>query len=273
MQIFAHPSLQNSACWERLEGRLACTNFFRSRHNISIELRSGLWLGQSRVWILFLWSHSCVGLLECFGSLSCWIIHFHPSFSSLTDGRRFWSRICWYAREFMVPWSRPGPEAEKQPQTFTFPPPCFTVGRRLFSSYVVLAFFQAWWFWLWPNNSILDLSVQRMDFQKASGLSKCSLAKLKQAALLFFESRGFLLATLPWIPWLFNFIGLLKWLIKHPNVFHLSLLPAWINQRSWGFTYFCTYTNSMFHVVFGLLKQVPLNKHMQLINIYLTVHT
>ena len=35
------------------------------------------------------------------------------------------------------------------------------------------------------------------------------------------------------------------------NVFHLRLLPAWFNQRSWGFTYFCTYTNSMFHVVFG----------------------
>ena len=38
-----------------------------------------------------------------------------------------------------------------------------------------------------------------------SGFSKCSLAKLKQTALYFFESRGFLLATLPWMPWLFNF--------------------------------------------------------------------
>ena len=50
-----------------------------------------------------------------------------------------------------------------------------------------------------------------------------------------------------------HFIGLLEWLIKHPNVFHLSLLPAWLCQCSWGFTYFCTYTNSMFHVVFGLV--------------------
>ena len=105
----------------------------------------------------------------------------------------------------LVIWSRPGPEAEKPPQTFTFPPPCFTVGRRLFSWYAVLAFLQTWRFWLWPNNSILDSSVQRMDFQKASGLSKCSLAKLKRAALFFLESRGFFLATLPWMSCLFNF--------------------------------------------------------------------
>ena len=44
-----------------------------------------------------------------------------------------------------------------------------------------------------------------MDFQKASGLSKCSLAKLKRAALFFLESRGFLLATLPWMSCRFQF--------------------------------------------------------------------
>ena len=37
---------------------------------------------------------------------------------------------------------------EKQPQIFTFPPPCFTVGRKFFFSYAVLAFLQTWWFWL-----------------------------------------------------------------------------------------------------------------------------
>ena len=37
-----------------------------------------------------------------------------------------------------------------------------------------------------------DLSVQRVNFQK------CLLVKLKPAALFFFESTGFLLATLPW---------------------------------------------------------------------------
>ena len=55
------------------------------------------------------------------------------------------------------------------------------------------------------KNSILYSSVQRMDFQKASGLSKCSLAKLKWAVFFFLESRGFLLATLPWMSCLFNF--------------------------------------------------------------------
>lgn len=52
---------------------------------------SGLWLGQSRVWI----HHSLVVLLECFRSLSCCITYFWPSFSFLTDGRRFPSRTCW----------------------------------------------------------------------------------------------------------------------------------------------------------------------------------
>ena len=106
-----------------------------------------------RVRIPFLWSYSFVVLLECVGSLSCCTIHFRPSFNSLTDGRRFWSRICWQAWEFMVPWiiwSHPGPEAEKQPQTFT---------------------------WLiCPENGL----------PKGSGLSKCSLAKLKRSALFFF---------------------------------------------------------------------------------------
>ena len=96
----------------------------------------------------------------CSFAVMLWVVvllhnPFRPSFNSLTDGRRFLSRICWYGWEFMLPWiiwSRPVPEAQKQPQTFTFPPPCFTVGRKLFSSFAVLAFLQTWRFWLWPNN-------------------------------------------------------------------------------------------------------------------------
>ncbi len=38
---------------------------------ISIGSRSGLWLGHSKVFILFFFSHSEVDLLVCFGSLSC----------------------------------------------------------------------------------------------------------------------------------------------------------------------------------------------------------
>ena len=59
-------------------------------------------------------------------------------------------------------WSHPGPDAEKQPQTVTFPPPCFTVGRRFFTWYAVLAFLQT-------NRFILDREW------KACGLSKCFL--------------------------------------------------------------------------------------------------
>ena len=80
--IFALSSLQNLASWERLKGQLVWINVFRSSHNISIGLRSGLWLGQSRVRILFLWSHSFVVFPECFGSLSCCMIDFCPSFNS-----------------------------------------------------------------------------------------------------------------------------------------------------------------------------------------------
>lgn len=43
------------------------------------------------------------------------------------------------------------------------------------------------------TRQLFDSSVQRMNFQKASGLSKCSLAKFKWAALFFVESRGFFL--------------------------------------------------------------------------------
>lgn len=47
------------------------------------------------------------------------------------------------------------------------------------------------------NKNYLYSSVQmKMDFQKASGLSKCSLAKFKWAILFFIENRGFFLVTL-----------------------------------------------------------------------------
>jgi hypothetical protein len=43
----------------------------------------------------------------------------------------------------------------------------------------------------------LDPSIQRMDFQKSSGLSRWSLAKLRRAVWFLCDSRGFFLATLP----------------------------------------------------------------------------
>lgn len=44
------------------------------------------------------------------------------------------------------------------------------LGGVSFRAMVVLASLQTWWFCLWLNYSILDSSVQRMGFQKASGL-------------------------------------------------------------------------------------------------------
>lgn len=50
-------------------------------HNISIELRSRLWMDQPRGQIL--WSHFFVVVLEYFRSMSCCKICFHPSFNPL----------------------------------------------------------------------------------------------------------------------------------------------------------------------------------------------
>ena len=61
-------------CW--------CTDIFRSLQRYSIGFRAGLWLGHSRIFTEFSQSHSWVFLVVCFGFLSCWNIHFHPSLRS-----------------------------------------------------------------------------------------------------------------------------------------------------------------------------------------------
>ncbi len=66
--ILAHSSWQNCCNSATLEGFRAWTAFLRSCHSISIGFRSGLWLGHSKVFILFFFSHSEVDLLVCFGS-------------------------------------------------------------------------------------------------------------------------------------------------------------------------------------------------------------
>ncbi len=69
--------------------------FLRSCHSISIGFRSGLWLGHSKVFILFFFSHSEVDLLVCFGSLSCCRTQVRFSLRSRTDGRTLSFRIFW----------------------------------------------------------------------------------------------------------------------------------------------------------------------------------
>ncbi len=56
-------------------------------------------------------------------------------FNALADGRRFSLKISRYMATFILSFtqiSRPGPFAEKQPQSMMFPPPCFTVGMVFF---------------------------------------------------------------------------------------------------------------------------------------------
>ncbi len=133
--ILAHFSLQNCFNSATLEGFQAWMDCLRSCHSISIGFKSRLWLGNSKFLILFILSHSDVGLLVCLGSLSCYITQVHLSLRSQTDVRTFSFRIFWQRAEFMVPSimvSRRGPEAEKQPQTITLTPPCLTIGMMFF---------------------------------------------------------------------------------------------------------------------------------------------
>lgn len=63
---------------------------------------SGLWFVYSRTFRFSILNHSLMDLLECFASLSCWIVHFCFNFNLLLDGITFPSSILWYNKEFMV---------------------------------------------------------------------------------------------------------------------------------------------------------------------------
>ncbi len=111
------------------------TRTFNSLQRFSMGLRSGDWLGHSRTLKCFLRSHSFVARAVCLGSLSCWKTQPRFIFNALADGRRFSLKISWYMAPFIISFtqiSRPGPFAEKQPQSMMFPPPCFTVGMVFF---------------------------------------------------------------------------------------------------------------------------------------------
>ncbi len=111
------------------------TRTFNSLQRCSMGLRSGDWLGHSRTLKCFLRSHSFVARAVCLGSLSCWKTQPRFIFNALADGRRFSLKISRYMAPFILSFtqiSRPGPFAEKQPQSMMFPPPCFTVGMVFF---------------------------------------------------------------------------------------------------------------------------------------------
>ncbi len=60
-------------------------------HSISVKLKSRLWLGHSKILILFLLSHWEVDLLMCLGSLPCCKTQLRLRLQ--TDGRTFFFRI------------------------------------------------------------------------------------------------------------------------------------------------------------------------------------
>ncbi len=112
-----------------------CFGTFNSLQRFSMGLRSGDWQGHSRTLKCFLRSHSFVARAVCLGSLSCWKTQPRFIFNALADGRRFSLNISRYMAPFVLSFtqiSRPGPFAEKQPQSMMFPPPCFTVGVVFF---------------------------------------------------------------------------------------------------------------------------------------------
>ncbi len=111
------------------------TRTFISLQRFSMGLRSGDRLGHSRTLKCFLRSHSFVARAVCLGSLSCWKTQPRLIFNALADGRRVSLKISRYMAPFILSFtqiSRPGPFAEKQPQSMMFPPPCFTVGMVFF---------------------------------------------------------------------------------------------------------------------------------------------
>ncbi len=101
----------------------------------------------------------------CLGSLSCCITQVCLSLRSQTDGWTFSFRIFWWSAELMVPSimsSHPDPEAAKQPQTITLPPPCLTVGMMFILGNAVLVYARC-------NGSTFVSSVHRIFTQKSCG--------------------------------------------------------------------------------------------------------
>ncbi len=97
--------------------------------------------------------------------------------------------------------SRPGPFAEKQPQSMMFPPPCFTVGMVFFGCNSAFFLLQTRQVEFLPKNYILVSSDHMTFSQSSSGSSKCSLANFRRAWTCTGLSRGTRLALQDLSPW------------------------------------------------------------------------
>ncbi len=164
-------------------------------------LRSGDWLGHSRTLKCFLRSHSFVARAVCLGSLSCWKTQPRFIFNALADGRRFSLKISRYMAPFILSFtqiSRPGPFAEKQPQSMMFPPPCFTVGMVFFgcnSAFFLLqtrqVFTKKFYFgFIWPYDilPILFWIIQMLSSKLQTGLDMYWLKQGDMSGTAGFES-------------------------------------------------------------------------------------
>ena len=170
----------------------------------SITKTSGDWLGHSRTLKCFLRSHSFVARAVCLGSLSCWKTQPCFIFNALADGRRFSLKISQYMAPFILSFtriSRPGPLAEKQPQSMMFPPPCFTVGMVFFGCNSAFFLLPTRRVEFLPKSSILVSSDHMTFSQSSSGSSKCSLANFRRAWTCTGLSRGTRLALQDLSPW------------------------------------------------------------------------
>jgi hypothetical protein len=84
-----------------LDDEHCCIAIFRSNQRCSIRFKSWYWLGHSRTFRDLSRSHSCVVLVVCLGSLSCWKVNLNPSLRSWGLWSRFSSRISLYFSPFI----------------------------------------------------------------------------------------------------------------------------------------------------------------------------
>ncbi len=172
------------------------TRTFNSLQRFSMGLRSGDCLGHSRTLKCFLRSHSFVARAVCLGSLSCWKTQPRFIFNALADGRRFSLKISRYMAPFILSFtqiSRPGPFAEKQPQSMMFPPPYFTVGMVFFTVGMVWSWVftkKLYFGFIWPYDilPILFWIIQMLSSKLQTGLDMYWLKQGDTSGTAGFES-------------------------------------------------------------------------------------
>ncbi len=145
-------------------------------------------------------------LLRCPGGVFGIIVKLKDpaTFNALADGRRFSLKISRYMAPFILSFtqiSRPGPFAEKQPQSMMFPPLCFTVGMVFFGCNSAFFLLQTRQVEFLPKSAILVSSDHMTFSQSSSGSSKCSLANIRRAWTCTGLSRGTRLALQDLSPW------------------------------------------------------------------------